>query len=287
MGSWHVTDLQELRPTAAALSILQNWDGLRTYVWQSNCVVIDAKPWDEVLMSLSKNHRKIARRTLRRAEADGLGRELAGPDEVERAARSLVTLSRDQWRERWWETSPEHWTQRSKDHLEAASCRMTACGLGGISEFRRDKATVVSTFLIFGRDFVGAYIVAASQEALKLYSFSSLYIWDALDRARNRNLACISLLRGEEQYKLRWNPRIVPNHRIVLGRTRVVWSLYAAYHILRSRIKRYTYSEEAPWWIKEAKNKHRILRYGATRYIKSGSIPRRIKYAAVNWLKRS
>ena len=41
------------------------------------------------------------------------------------AAKRLVTISREQWRERWMETGPEHWTSRSESLIVAAARRMT------------------------------------------------------------------------------------------------------------------------------------------------------------------
>jgi hypothetical protein len=46
-------------------------------------------------------------------------------------------------------------------HLEVAVRRMTACGLGGISEFWREGEVVASQFLVFGRDLVGQHLFGA------------------------------------------------------------------------------------------------------------------------------
>jgi hypothetical protein len=285
MDSWHVVDLQELRPEAAAWTLFEGWDGPRARAWQSNCTVIEAKPWDELLMRLDRKLRSNVRRALRRAEADGVRRELADADEAGPAARRLVTLSREQWRERWRETGPEHWTPRFEAHLETAARRMTAKGLGGISEFRRGEEAVISHFLIFGWDFVGQYMIGAGQEALQRYQFSSLGIRDAVDIAHDRNISRFSLLRGEEPYKLLWNPRIVPNCRVILGRNTVSWGPYAGYYALRSRVVRYAKSEHAPRWAKDLPASYRVLRYGAARYVKSDRAPRWLRDAAANWFK--
>ena len=49
MGSWHVADLQELRPEAAGWGFFERWDGPRIRVSQDMCPVIEAKPWDELV----------------------------------------------------------------------------------------------------------------------------------------------------------------------------------------------------------------------------------------------
>ncbi|MGH3148196.1 MAG: GNAT family N-acetyltransferase, partial [Rubrobacter sp.] len=229
MGSWGVADLQQVRPEAAAWNILRSWTGPRTHAWQDGCPVINLKPWDELVESLSKNHRSTVRRALRRAEVDGVRREVAKPADSERAARRLVAVSRERWEGNPL-VGPEHWTQRFESHMVAAVRRMASRGLGGISEFWRDGEVIISDFWVSGKDFLGTYSLGASQEALRRYQWSSLYIWDAVNIARSKNNSRLDLLRGEEQYKLRWNPRVVPNHRLILGRNLAFWGPYAGYH---------------------------------------------------------
>src|SRR5215203_4918358 len=124
IGSWRVADLQMLRPEAAAWTMLKDWTGPRTSVWQFNCPIIDARPWEELLSSVKRTLRKSARRAVRRAQEDGLRREIAGPEGAEEAGRRLVAISREQWQQRWMETGPEHWTRRFEDHIATAARRM-------------------------------------------------------------------------------------------------------------------------------------------------------------------
>ncbi len=285
MDSWQVADLQQLRPEAAAWGLFEHWSGLRISVWQSNCPVIDAKPWDELLASIKKSLRSSVRQTLRRAREDGLHCELAGVEDAKAAARRLVAVSRQQWQSRWRETGPEHWTWRFEAHLEGAARRMTARGLGAISEFWRDGEVVISHFLVFGRDFVGQYMIGASQEALRRYQFSSLGMWDGINVSLDRKGSYFDLLRGEEPYKLRWSSRVVSNRRMVLGRNLLVWSPYGAYHALRSRAKRYAYSENAPAWVKDTKDRYQTFRYAAARYVNAESATRWIKRITTRWFK--
>ena len=106
MGSWQVADLQQLRPEAAAWGIRRHWDGPQLRVWQDSFPVIDVRPWDELLQFLSGNLRSTVRRSLRRFEADGGRCELADADDAEVAAKRLMSISREQWQERWLETCP-------------------------------------------------------------------------------------------------------------------------------------------------------------------------------------
>jgi len=87
MDCWHVMDLQQLRPEAAAWSLFKNWSGPRTCIWQDNI-----KTWKEMLKHVDRKLRSNVRGTLRRAEADGVRVELAGIDDVEQAAHNMVVL---------------------------------------------------------------------------------------------------------------------------------------------------------------------------------------------------
>jgi hypothetical protein len=159
-------------------------------------------------------------------------------------------------------------TRRFESLMVAAARRMSARGLGGISEFWQDGEVVISNFMLFGRDHIGAYTVGASQKALQRYQWSSLYIWDAVDVAGSRNKVYVDLLRGAESYKLRWSSEIVPTYRLLLGRHRAAWAPYAGYQALRSKAKWYVNSETSPKWIKSAAAKYRELRYRVIHYVK-------------------
>jgi CelD/BcsL family acetyltransferase involved in cellulose biosynthesis len=264
IGGWHVLDLQLLPPGAAVWNLYQEWSGPRIRLDQESCVVIEVKPWEELLGSLRSNERKIVRRTLRRAEADGAHYERVDADNVEQAAQKLVALHREAWQDR--DIAPEHLTWRFEAFLTAAARRTVASGLGEIAEFRRNGEVIISKYWIYGRDFVGGYMIGASQKALQRYQYSSLDIYNGINIARSRNVPYLDLLRGAEPYKLRWSPRIIPVHQAILGRSLASWQPYAGYRALYSKVRNYANSEVAPWWVKEAKTKYRVVRYTAARY---------------------
>lgn len=266
MDSWHVADLHQLRPGAASWTIFRAWPGLRTHFWQSNCPMIDVKPWDELVASLSRKLRSDVRRTLRRAEADGLRRVLVCADDAERAGQRLVALHREAWRGR--SITSTHVTEEFESHVVAAAVRMTARALGGISEFWQGGDVIASNFLLFGHDFTGGYLTGASHGALQRYQVSSLNIWDAINVARERQCSCLNLLRGSEQYKLRWDPKVVSNYRAILGRSLVFWGPYASLYALRSKVRRYdawAQSESIPGWVKVLAAKYRVLQCRSSR----------------------
>jgi hypothetical protein len=268
MDGWHVADLQELRPEAAAWALFRFWSGRKASVWQSECAVIDAtKPWDQLLMSRSKKLRNNARRALRQAEADAVRCELVGAEEAGEAAHRLVTLSREQWRGNPL-TGPEHWTPRFKAHLQTTACRMTARRWGGISEWQQDGKVILSEFLVFGPGYVGAYMLGVTREALGRYQVSSLTAYTEVSIASQWDAPYASLGRKHESYKLRWSFALVPNYRFILGRNPLFWSIYAGCHVLRSVAKRYMYSPNSPRWVKSIPTRYRVLRHAASRFIR-------------------
>jgi len=250
LGGWRVADLCDVRPTAAVWDIFYGWEGPKAYFRRFGSPVMDVRPWDELLASLSRNHRSTVRRTLRRVEKDRVRSELAKPADAEEAATRWMALHQEAWKGR--NIAPEHLDERFKAHLVAAARRMTARGLGGISEFWREGEVIAAHFLVFGRDSVGEHLLGATQETLRRYQVGSLYIWDLVNVARSRRSTYLDFLRGEEPYKLRWASRVVPNHRLVLGRDWLFWAPYTGYLSLRSEAELYAYSEGAPRWVKKA-----------------------------------
>jgi CelD/BcsL family acetyltransferase involved in cellulose biosynthesis len=240
LGPWQVADLQELRPDAVAWGLFSGWDGHKIKRWQVNCLGIDAIPWDELLMTVSRNLRKTARRALRRAEGDGVRHELVNSEDAREAGRRLVALHREAWQGK--EIDPNNLTETYETHMVAAARRMTSRGLGGIGEFRRDGEVIASHFLVFGRNCIGTHTLGATQKAMERYQISSLEVWSLVNWALDRNYDYVNLLRGDEKYKARWSNQAIPNHRMILGRRLLPWSLYTGYRILRSR-----YPDVIPW----------------------------------------
>src|SRR5918998_286237 len=287
MGGWHVADLQELMPHSAAWALFGAWQGPKVTLPITDYLLMDAKPWEELLASLSRRLRKTARRTLRGAEQDGLRREPAAPEDAERAASTLVGLHRELWRGR--RIDPEDLTPRYEAFMRAAARRMSERRIGRISEFRReeDGEVLVSQFLLFDKGFVGAYVVGASEEATRRYQFTTLYTWDAIDVANRRSSAYVSMMFHASWDKLRWADEVVKSHRAFFARSRassfLLWVPYAGCHVLRDRYHAilsdaqvYVHSERSPRWLKKATQGYYALQSypyseGAPRWLKSAT----------------
>jgi CelD/BcsL family acetyltransferase involved in cellulose biosynthesis len=263
IGFGELADLQQIRPEAATWGMVHDWMGPKTCVWQTSCPVIEAKSWDGLLTLLSQKQRSNSRRALRRAEEDGVRSVLAGVDEAEQAASRLIALHRESWQGR--DISPEHLTGRFERLLGAAARRMTASGVGVISEFWRGEEVIASHFLVIGRDFVGGYLGGATSEALRRYSINTLYIRDGVSVAQDNNLPYFDLMWGSGSHKLQWQPEVKANHRVISSRNLVLWANYAGYHLLRLRAKRYVDSESVPYLIKTTADIYRTLRSRLTR----------------------
>jgi CelD/BcsL family acetyltransferase involved in cellulose biosynthesis len=258
LDGWQVADLQQLRPEAAAWGIFEGWAGPRASMWQDNFPVVDVQPWDELLMTVERKLRNNARRTLRRAEEDGVQCELAHADDVGQAARRLIDLHLEMFQGR--DIAPEHLTERFRSHVVAAAGRLTVRGLGGIYEFWRDGEVIVSHLLLFGHNFVGEYMFGTTQEARQRLQVSSLNMWNLVNVAQSKESTRAGQLRGDEKYKLSWASEVIPNYQAILGRRLAIWAPYSGYHALLSRAKRYAYSEDAPQWTQKALSKYRVLR---------------------------
>ena len=281
MGGWWVADLQELMPQAAAWGIFRSWEGLKTRLPITDYVLVRANSWEELLSSVSRKLRKAARRTLRHAERDGVTREPASVEEAERAARRLMELHRELWEGR--RIDPEDLTPKSQAFIERVARRMTARGIGRISEFRgADGEALVSQFLVFDKDFVGAYVIGASREASRRYQLETLTNWDSIEVACSRDNAYVSMMNYASPDKLRWATEVVKSQRMILGRTLASWVPYAGYYILydryyalRSEVQVYVHSEDAPRWIQNATRRY----YALVEYVHSEDAPRWIQSA--------
>jgi CelD/BcsL family acetyltransferase involved in cellulose biosynthesis len=254
LSGWRVADLQDLRPEAAAWDIFRKWKGPRTSVETTPYVLIHAKRWEELLASLSSNARSLARKTLRRLEEDGVRYEPADLDGAQEAARRLVALHRELWLGR--DIAPEHLTPRYAAFMEAVARRMTARGIGRVSEFRREGTVIVSHFLVFDKGYVGACVVGASQQAARRYQFNTLAIWDALNVARSRSSQYVDLMEAASGDKLRWADDLVMSYRAIMGRRLIPWIPYAGYHLLCSGVLGYVNSGRAPWWIRSVVHRY-------------------------------
>lgn len=247
LGPWQAADLQELRPEAAAWEIFAGWPGAGGSVHQNSCPRMPVGEWDDTVDSLKKNLRKRVRKDIRRAEEDGLLRRLVPSEESGRAARRFLELHREMWKGR--EIAPEHLSPRFELFVTAAAQRLVHQGIAEISELWSDGRVAASTFVLLGEDSVMWHLQGADQEFMQRYQVSSRLIQDNFFLARKRGKHSLDMLRGEEEYKLKWCTEVVYNRRLLLGRNRAYGKVYALYRGSRYAMRSYLDSEDAPRWM--------------------------------------
>jgi CelD/BcsL family acetyltransferase involved in cellulose biosynthesis len=232
MGDWHVADLQEVRPDAAAWHLHRAWSRFSSSLEQSRCPVVDVRPWEDALSSLTRNQRGQARKTMRRLERDGITIRRVAPAAAGPAVARFLELHRGYWRDR--RISPEHESSRFQAHIERFVSLLSADGPGGLYEYvDADGDVVAGDLVLVGPGFVGEYLSGMTDYVRGRFDFQTLLVHLLLDVAHEVGVRQISLLRGEEPAKLRWNTGTVVNARVVLARRAALGGGYAGYHRLR------------------------------------------------------
>jgi CelD/BcsL family acetyltransferase involved in cellulose biosynthesis len=125
--------------------------------------------------------------------------------------------------------------------------------------------------ILVGHDFVVGYLYGANAYARSRFEINTLFVWLYLNVAQDRNIGCVSLSRGAEEYKLKWGSNVVPNHRAILGRNLMILAAYTRYHLLRSKVQAYMLSENAPRWITKIAFRYRGLRLRAAQQVERKS----------------
>jgi hypothetical protein len=123
--------------------------------------------------------------------------------------------------------NPEHGTARFRAFLAEAVAELARRGQAHVHEYRQGETLVASDVLLTCPEFVGDYLNAAAPELRARIDTASLCL--------RRNLALtarlgvpLNLLRGQEDYKLRWRPEASANRHVVLARSWPHWAGYVA-----------------------------------------------------------
>ncbi|HVL84896.1 MAG TPA: GNAT family N-acetyltransferase [Pseudonocardia sp.] len=226
LAGWTLAELRPVRPGARMWRVYEQWRGPREHQAVTDYPYVPARPPDEVLAALRRNHRTTVRQALRRAAEDGLRVTPAPAERAAAAGGRLVELHRELWAGR--ELSPSHATEGFARFVAAAAQRLTERGLGAVVEWVRDGRAEIAVLYLYGPDAVHVLHVGASRYAVERFQWSALWLWEGLAMARARGVADLDLGYGEEPYKDRWGPRRVPHHRIRLGRGLLGRAFFAA-----------------------------------------------------------
>jgi CelD/BcsL family acetyltransferase involved in cellulose biosynthesis len=215
---WHLIDLPEVPPWAAARQLRAAWTG---HCWQapsSPCLEIAAGSLAEFLARLPTRTGKKIRFKLRKIDRLGVQvREVAAAD-VEGAVDALLQLHQEQWRDR--AIDPEHLRLRFRRHLGRSAGQLAGRDQAMVVQYRVAGRLVASDLCLVGPGFVGTYLAGFQPELRQQVDVALMMLSHSLGLAERLGVPMLHLLRGTESYKLRWHPTVVRNQRLLLARGR-------------------------------------------------------------------
>ncbi|NDU76786.1 GNAT family N-acetyltransferase [Actinomadura sp. DSM 109109] len=218
---WCALDLREARPGSAAHLLAEQWPRRAWRTPSSVCLELPATGGDAgidaVLDRLTRRAAGKMRAKLRKIDVRGITAESVPADRVPDAVHALLDLHARQWRGR--PINPEHTRERFRRHLAEAAAGMVREGRAAVLQYRWDGRLVASDLVLIGHRHVGAYLYGALPDLRSRVDVSLMMLREDLALARDRQRQGVSLLRGDEPYKLKWRPTPVRNERIILGRT--------------------------------------------------------------------
>ncbi|MFJ7180065.1 GNAT family N-acetyltransferase [Streptomyces massasporeus] len=220
-------DLREVRPGGAAEQVYERWSGPRSRVSDSVCLELPGGPMGELLARLpAKTHQRM-RAKLRKLDTLGIQRRVVSPGEVETALLRLLELHRLQWQGR--KVTSEHLRARFREHLVRSVGRMVRAGNAVVTEFRLDDEVVAVDVTLLSPLLAGGYLYGAHPGLRgRKADVAAMLLDSAATHTKDGTPATLSLLRGNEPYKLHWRPRVVVNQRLLLARRRTAPLLRAA-----------------------------------------------------------
>jgi hypothetical protein len=224
-----VIDLPEVRPGGAAELLYDRWSGPRRTLPGSVCLELPGGPMNTLIARLgSAKAQQRARAQLRRLDALGVERRAVEPGEVDKALRRLQELHRLQWQGR--KVTGEHLTDRFLEHLVRAAGPMVRAGDAVVTEFRLEDDVVAVDLTLLSPRMAGGYLYGAHPCLRERKADVAVMLLQACaaHTSAGGGRGTLSLLRGEEPYKLHWRPERVPNSRLLLARATTAPLLAAA-----------------------------------------------------------
>lgn len=214
---WDHVEFSECRPGSAARRLHDSWPGPRWRGVGFTCVEIPVAPLADTLATLPGSTAKSFRRLLRKIDALGLEVTYAPAEQIPDAVRELLDLHRRQWHGRP-DVNPEHLSARFAQHMIVAVRDLVRTSQAMVVQYRLSGRVVASELLFVWRDVLGAYLSGYDPALRERISVNVMMESHSLALAQEMGRPTLSLLRGDEPYKLRWRPRLVPNERLVLAR---------------------------------------------------------------------
>ncbi|MGY1805918.1 GNAT family N-acetyltransferase [Blastococcus sp. SYSU D00669] len=242
---WWLVDLPQVRPSSAAQRWAAAWPGRVSRSPSDTVLELPALPLPELLARVPSKTGNVLRRKLRKLEASGVKATVVPPHEARDAVGVLLRLHAEQWAGRG--INPEHLSDRFAGHLLEAVPRMVADGSAAVVAYSVGGEVLGCQLDLLGHDFLGYYLAGISPRLKQLIDVASMQVGNDVELARAAGLPRYSMLRGTEDYKLRWRPDVVPNQRLLLGRPGVLGARGYP-HLVRGRTAAVRFAKDrAPW----------------------------------------
>jgi CelD/BcsL family acetyltransferase involved in cellulose biosynthesis len=243
---WQALDFPETRPgSVAGAALWDAWPGRRWQIPGSLCLELPAMPMEDFVSGLPTHSRKTVRRRLnqlKRADVDI--QEVAAAD-AERAIADLLRLHEQQWQGRG--VNQNHLSAAFAEHLTRAVRGMIGSGQAAILEYRFAGELNASSLVLIGRDLVGGYLYGANPALRDQVDVTTMLLADTVPMADRLGCSTMSMLRGAEEHKMRWQPRESQNQRILLARPAGVRGPMYAARVRAARAVVRVAKKKAPW----------------------------------------
>lgn len=259
---WHVIDLREVRPQAAAQLLFDIWPGGRRRIADSTCLQLPAGTIEPILAGLSGRTANTVRRKLRKIDA--LDIRVSSTEEATAGSviAELLRLHERQWQGR--DIDVEHLRPRFAAHLASAVCSLIAQDKAELVQYRMGDTLVACELLVVGHDFVGDYLRGVDPELRKMIDVTAMLVRHNLIVTQRRERGVYSMLRGIEPHKMRWRPEPVHNQRLLLSRTK---GILGASYVAAVRVRRLAdeMEERSPGWRRFRRQVRKIRAHRVTR----------------------
>ncbi|MEV4703390.1 GNAT family N-acetyltransferase [Actinoplanes sp. NPDC049316] len=242
---WDAVDLPESRPGPAGAALWQTWPGRKWRMPASLCFELTAMPMEDLVRSLPAKTRKTVRRRLNQLARTDVDVSEVTPERAAPAVAELLRLHELQWRGRG--INEHHLSAQFAAHLTRSVTGMLSGGQAALYEYRIDGRLMCSSLMLIGRDLVGGYLYGTDPELRERVDVSTMLMNDTLPLAHRLGLPTMSMLRGDEPYKLRWEPRLALNERMVLARPGSARGLAYGLRVRSARAAVQAAKEHAPW----------------------------------------
>lgn len=246
-AGWHVIDMREVRPTAAAQLLFDGWPGGRWRYADSTCLQLAARPLHLFLADLGARTANTMRRKLKRIDAQSISVSATPAANAELAVADLLQLHERQWQGR--DIDVEHLQPRFARHLARAAPAMIDNGQAELFQYRIGEQLLACELVVIGHDFVGDYLRGVDTKLRELIDVTAMLVRHNLNVTQQLDRSVYSMLRGVEPHKMRLRPNPVHNQRLLLTRTHgAVGPSYASW--VRGRASAAEIEERLLWWQK-------------------------------------